>query len=221
MIYCVEDDSSIRDLILYTLLSVKMNAKGFSNSEELFAALDHEIPNLILLDIMLPGEDGFSILKRLKNNQIYKSIPVIMSTAKGTEFDKVQFLDAGADDYLVKPFGMKEMISRINAVLRRYNNKKDNHIFYKNIVIDDNARNVLVDDNTINLTLKEYDLLLFLIQNLGNALSREEILTEVWGSNFVGESRTIDVHIASLRNKLGDVGNKIKTIHGIGYCLEK
>ena len=221
MIYCVEDDISISDLILYTLKSVGMKATSFKNGDDLFTSLNKEIPDLILLDIMLPGEDGISILNRLKNDGRYADIPVIMATAKGTEFEKVSCLDAGADDYLVKPFGMMEMVSRIKAVLRRYQKKNETIIKVNDIEINTSERKVYIGDKLIQLTLKEYELLLLLMQNTKIVFSREELLNLVWGTSFVGASRTIDVHIGSLRNKLGDSGKYIKTIHGIGYLMEK
>ena len=221
MIYCVEDDSSICDLMLYTLNSVNMNAVGFKCSEELFRSLQEEIPDLIVLDIMLPGEDGVSILNKLKNNDKYKNIPIIMATAKGAEYDKVSCLDAGADDYLVKPFGMMEMVSRIKAVLRRCQDKKDEIIKVNGIVINTQLRKVTVDDKKIQLTLKEYELLLMFARNTNIVFSRDKLLNSVWGSTYIGASRTIDVHVGTLRNKLGKPGETIKTIHGVGYVMEQ
>jgi len=221
LIYCVEDDLSIRELIVYTLKISDFEGLGLKDGNELFAALDKNIPDLIILDIMLPGKSGLDILKELKADNKYKDIPIIMATAKTSEFDRVIGLDSGADDYLSKPFGMMEMISRIKAVLRRRgnDNSDSNVLKYKNIEIDKLKRTVKVDDKEIDLTLKEYELLLCFVERPDIVFSREQLLEKVWGSDFLGESRTIDVHIGTLRNKLGNSGEFIKTVHGIGYCL--
>lgn len=222
MIYCVEDDLSICDLMLYTLKSVNIEACGFNNSKQLFEHLQKQIPKMIILDIMLPGEDGVSILNRLKNDNRYKNIPIIMATAKGTEYDKVSCLDAGADDYLVKPFGMMEMVSRIKAILRRYqNNNKEEVLRVNGIEININSRKVTIDNRVLQLTLKEYELLLTLLRNVNRVFSREELLNCVWSTTYIGASRTVDVHIGALRNKLGEKGGTIRTIHGVGYVMEK
>lgn len=220
MIYCVEDDLSICDLMLYTLKSVNFNAIGFRNGDELFSSLEKEIPELIILDIMLPGEDGFTILQKLKKNSRYQNIPVIMATAKGTEYDKIACLDAGADDYLVKPFGMMEMVARIKAVLRRCNIKTSEILCANGIEINTDLRQVKVDNQVIKLTLKEYELLLALMQNINIVLSRDRIIELVWGNEYLGESRTIDAHIGTLRSKIGKPGESIKAVHGIGYVME-
>ena len=222
MIYCIEDDISIRELIIYTLKLSGFEAKGFETGDELFAEMEKEVPELIMLDIMLPGQDGLSILKQLKNNQRYHDIPVIMATAKGTEYDVVNGLDLGADDYLSKPFGMMEMVSRVRAVLRRGSNKDVNNIIcIKDLVIDKKKRTVKINDEKIDLTLKEFELLQLLCENKGIVFDRQNLLEKIWGMDYLGESRTIDVHIGTLRNKLGEYGKMIRTVHGVGYSLEE
>lgn len=221
MIFCVEDDRGIRELMTYTLNASGYDALGLKDGKELDEALKSEKPCLITLDIMLPNEDGISILKRLKNDERYHDIPIIMASAKGEEYDKVIGLDLGADDYLAKPFGMMEMVSRIKAVLRRseVTNKKqelrNGPIYLNNI-----KHIVLVDGKEIELTLKEYELLLLFMNNIGIVFTREHLLASIWDSNFVGESRTIDVHVGTLRNKLGNFGSCIKTLRGVGYKME-
>lgn len=222
MIYCVEDDRSIRELITYTLKISGFDAEGFENAKDFFAALEKEVPELILLDIMLEGKDGLQILKELKENDRFRDIPVIMATARTSEFDKVIGLDSGADDYLAKPFGMMEMVSRIKAVLRRSRKDSGNQIIrYREIEIDKTKYSVKVDGNQIDLTPKEYDLLVCLAENPGIVFSREQLLDKIWGLDYLGESRTIDVHINTLRNKLGSLGKYIITMHGIGYCMKE
>ena len=221
MIFCVEDDRGIRELMTYTLNASGYDALGLKDGKELDEALKNEKPCLITLDIMLPNEDGISILKRLKSDERYRDIPIIMASAKGEEYDKVIGLDLGADDYLAKPFGMMEMVSRIKAVLRRseVTNKKqelrNGPIYLNNI-----KHIVIVDGKEIELTLKEYELLLLLMNNIGIVFTREHLLASIWDSNFVGESRTIDVHVGTLRNKLGSCGSCIKTLRGVGYKME-
>lgn len=221
MIFCVEDDRGIRELMTYTLNASGYDALGLKDGKELDEALKNEKPCLITLDIMLPNEDGISILKRLKNDERYRDIPIIMASAKGEEYDKVIGLDLGADDYLAKPFGMMEMVSRIKAVLRRseVTNKKqelrNGPIYLNNI-----KHIVTVDGKEIELTLKEYELLLLFMNNIGIVFTREHLLASIWDSNFVGESRTIDVHVGTLRNKLGNCGSCIKTLRGVGYKME-
>ena len=221
MIYCVEDDRGIRELMTYTLNVSGIKAEGLKDGKELDEALKKEKPSLITLDIMLPGEDGISILKRLKNDERYRNIPIIIASAKGEEYDKVIGLDLGADDYLAKPFGMMEMVSRIKAVLRR-SDTSSNNVILKNgpITLSPDEHIVKVDNCEIELTLKEYELLELFMNNIGLVFTRENLLSSVWGSNFVGESRTIDVHIGTLRNKLGDCGSCIKTLRGVGYKME-
>ena len=222
MIYCVEDDHSIRELITYTLKISGYDAKGFENATVFFNALEKSIPELIILDIMLEGKDGLQILKELKEDNRYKDIPVIMATARTSEFDKVIGLDSGADDYLAKPFGMMEMVSRVKAVLRRSRKEPaDQTIRYSEIEIDKSRYIVKGENRQIDLTPKEYDLLLCLVENPGIVFSREQLLDKIWGLDYLGESRTIDVHINTLRNKLGSCGKSIVTMHGVGYYLKE
>ena len=222
MIYCIEDDRSIRELITYTLKISGFDAEGFENAKDFFDALEKAVPELILLDIMLEGKDGLQILKELKENDRFKDIPVIMATAKTSEFDKVIGLDSGADDYLAKPFGMMEMVSRIKAVLRRSKKASvDQIIRYGEIEIDKAKYSVRIGNDPIDLTPKEFELLLCLVENPGIVFSREQLLDKIWGLNYLGESRTIDVHINTLRNKLGFLGKYIIMMHGIGYCLKE
>ena len=221
MIFCVEDDRGIRELMTYTLNASGYDALGLKDGKELDEALKNEKPCLITLDIMLPNEDGISILKRLKNDERYHDIPIIMASAKGEEYDKVIGLDLGADDYLAKPFGMMEMVSRIKAVLRRSEvaNKKQ-ELRNGPIYLNNLKHIVIVDGKEIELTLKEYELLLLFMNNIGIVFTREHLLASIWDSNFVGESRTIDVHVGTLRNKLGNCGSCIKTLRGVGYKME-
>ncbi|MBQ6478744.1 MAG: response regulator transcription factor [Erysipelotrichaceae bacterium] len=222
MIYCVEDDRSIRELIVYTLKISGFDAQGFENADSLLVALEKNNPELILLDIMLEGKDGLQILKELKADERYKDIPVIMATARTSEFDKVIGLDSGADDYLAKPFGMMEMVSRVKAVLRRsHKETKIRNILYGEITIDKSKRSVRIGDQPIELTPKEYDLLLCFAGNPGIVFSREQLLEKIWGLDYLGESRTIDVHVNTLRNKLGKYGKNIMTMHGVGYYLKE
>ena len=220
MIYYLEDERNIRELIVYTLESSGFHAAGFSSGTELFHAISEEKPDLILLDIMLPKENGLSILKKLKDSMATKNIPVIMVTAKGSEFDKVTGLDMGADDYIAKPFGMMEFIARVRAVLRR-SQQKESHseLMYKNLKIRLERHQVFADEKEIALTLKEYELLKYLIENQDIVVTRDQILSRVWGSDFDGETRTVDVHIRTLRSKLGDCGRYIETVRGVGYRI--
>ena len=221
MIYCVEDDSSIRELTVYALNASNLPALGLECAQELWQQLTKEQPELILLDIMLPDEDGISILKKLRAAPATADIPVIMATAKGTEFDKVIGLDLGADDYLAKPFGMMEMVSRVKAVLRRVNHAPVAAVLtHKGISLNESSHQVFVDGKKIELTIKEYQLLRLFLKNPGVAFTRENLLSSVWESEFQGETRTVDVHIASLRLKLGSAGEAIKTVRGVGYRLE-
>ena len=222
MIYCVEDDVSIRELIVYTLNLSGFEALGIERGEELFEKLEEQIPELIILDIMLPGEDGLSILKRIRMMEAYCDIPVIMATAKGSEYDRVKGLDMGADDYLSKPFGMMEMVSRVKAVLRRGRQKEPiSELSFSGIHMDLQKRTTEVDGKAVDLTLKEYELLKLFLENPGIVFTRQQILEKIWGDDFLGASRTIDVHIGTLRNKLGDCGHNIRTVHGVGYCLKE
>lgn len=223
MIYCVEDDSSIRDLMLYALNSAGFEAKGFCDSTDFWKEIKIVRPDLIMLDIMLPGEDGMEILKKLRKNDDTSDIPVIMATAKGTEFDKVMGLDTGADDYLVKPFGMMEMVSHIKAVLRRVSRNvpvKEENLTLGNLSVDMSAHIVTVDNNRIQLTLKEYEMLVLFMKNLGRVFTREQLLEKIWEAEYMGESRTVDVHIGTLRTKLGECGEYIETVRGVGYRME-
>lgn len=219
-IYCVEDDKNIRELIVYALNNSDFNAIGFENAEQLYLAIDKSIPDLILLDIMLPGEDGLDILKQLKSQSITEYIPVIMITAKTSEYDKVIGLDMGADDYITKPFGVMELISRVKALLRRVNrDKSTNIISLNNITLNYDKRLVIVDDSPIQLTYKEFELLYYLLKNQNIVLSRDNILNAIWGFDFEGETRTVDVHIGVLRQKLGKSGQLIQTIRNVGYKI--
>ena len=222
MIYCVEDDRSIRELMLYTLRASGFEAMGFENGEQFFDALSTACPQLILLDIMLPGMDGIEILKKIRKNPAMESIPVIMASARGTEYDKVLGLDLGADDYLAKPFGMMEMVSRIRAVLRRSNTlPKTNVLSLGRLMMDVSSHTVTADDTRIPLTLKEFELLRLFLSAPGQAFSREQLLEKIWGTDYIGESRTVDVHIATLRTKLGSCGDYIRTVRGVGYRMEE
>jgi two-component system alkaline phosphatase synthesis response regulator PhoP len=221
MIFCVEDDNGIRELMIYTLNSAGFEAKGFVDGASFFEAVKSEIPQLIMLDIMLPGEDGIAILKRLKDNTATADIPVIMATAKGTEYDKVIGLDLGADDYLAKPFGMMEMVSRVKAVLRRTRPKKDTRILrVAKLELNMGEHTVSVEGERIGLTLKEYELLRVFMDHPGIVFTRDQLLQSVWGSEYVGETRTVDVHIGTLRAKLGICGDYIETVRGVGYRME-
>lgn len=220
MIFCVEDDGNIRELVIYTLATTGMEAKGFEEGKSFLKALDEEIPDLVLLDIMLPGDDGMTILKKLKASKRTQNIPVIMLTAKSTEYDKVMGLDAGADDFVVKPFGMMELLSRIKAVLRRTQKTEptEEHELGP-IHMDTQKHKVFVNGEEISLTLKEYELLKYLLQNSNIVLSRDQLLEKIWGYDFDGETRTVDVHVRTLRQKLGDAGDVIETVRGVGYRI--
>ena len=220
MIYCIEDDSGIRDLMLYTLNASGFKAKGFSESSSFWQELKNEKPELVMLDIMLPGEDGISILKRLRAHPDTSDIPIIMATAKGTEYDKVIGLDLGADDYLAKPFGMMEMISRVKAVLRRTSPKKASIITIGLIEMDLGKHTIKVNGKDIILTLKEFELLHLFMENPGLVFTRDQLLTRIWGTEFLGETRTVDVHIGTLRTKLLSAGDYIQTVRGVGYKME-
>ena len=227
MIYCVEDDNSIRDLMIYTLTIAGFEAKGFADSASFWKEMQTGRPELILLDIMLPGEDGISILKKLRSSPTTAALPVIMATAKGSEYDRVIGLDLGvigldlgADDYLCKPFGMMEMVSRIRAVLRRTSmSEHKNYLSYGAITMDQSRHVVLVDGREVSLTLKEYDLLKLLLEHTGLVFTRDQLLSSVWDQDYSGETRTVDVHIGTLRTKLGESGEAIRTVRGVGYRL--
>lgn len=223
MIYCVEDEVNICELEVYTLQSVGMEAKGCGSGHELFAELEKHLPKLILLDIMLPDEDGLSILRRLRSDARYMNIPVIMATAKGTEFDKVKGLDCGADDYIAKPFGMLEMVARIKAVLRRCEGWElapaDQTIKRDGLEVNLQEHKVSVKGQEVLLTLKEFELLKKFLLYPGIVFSRDKLLNDIWGYEFTGETRTVDVHIRTLRQKLGSAGDLIETIRGVGYRM--
>ena len=218
MIFCVEDDESARELMLYTLNAAGFEADGFADAASFWSAMKGSMPELVILDIMLPDEDGISILKKLRAMSF--DIPVIMETAKGTEYDKVIGLDLGADDYLVKPFGMTELVSRVRAVLRRAGKSRPDVLRAGRIVLDQSSHTVSLGDKQVELTLKEYDLLRLLMSNPGKAFSRDMLLDAVWDTEYGGETRTVDVHIGTLRTKLGSEGDRIKTVRGVGYRLE-
>ena len=220
MIWCVDDDNAIRDIEVYTLESTGYKARGFADGTQLFEALKTERPKLIILDIMLPGDDGVEILKKLRNNSQTAKIPVIMATAKGSEIDKIHSLDLGADDYLVKPFGVMEMVSRVKAVLRRCgDNISPDELKVAGINLNSATRTVLVDGEKISLTFKEFELLRLFMSNPGKAFSREKLLSSVWGTEFLGETRTVDMHIKTLRKKIGPYSALIETVIGVGYRL--
>ena len=220
MIYCVEDDDNIRELVIYTLETTGLKAKGFAEGAEFMEALAFDTPELILLDIMLPGEDGLAILRKLKNSSKTKDIPVIMVTAKGTEYDKVIGLDSGADDYVTKPFGMMELVSRIKAVLRRSVQTADKaDLEVDGVKMNVKKHEVTVDGQTVTLTLKEYELLERLMRNRNIVLTRDQLLEDIWGYDFDGETRTVDVHVRTLRQKLGETGRLVETVRGVGYRM--
>lgn len=221
MIFCVEDDQAIRDLMIYTLNSAGFEAMGFEDGNAFFPALEKKKPELILLDIMLPGEDGITILKKLRSNTSTSNIPVIMATAKGTEYDKVIGLDLGADDYLAKPFGMMEMVSRVKAVLRRViKNESISVLRMGKLELNLSNHTVFLDGERIELTLKEYEMLRLFMNNPGKVFSRDQLLNEIWETEYIGETRTVDVHIGTLRTKLDDCGEYIETVRGVGYRME-
>lgn len=222
MIFCIEDDNSIRDLMIYTLHTAGFEAKGFSEGVGFFEALQTEKPELVMLDIMLPGEDGIAILKKLRSQAATADIPVIMATARGTEYDKVTGLDSGADDYLTKPFGMMEMISRIKAVLRRSGRQESAGLLHiGSLELNPETYTVLVNGERIQLTLKEYKLLHTFMENPGRVFTRDQLLETVWGADYLGETRTVDVHIGTLRMKLGECASYVETVRGVGYRMEK
>lgn len=221
MIYLVEDDESIRELVVYTLKSQGMEAKGFERPSLFWKELDKELPTLILLDIMLPEEDGISILRKLRTRPDTRKLPIIMLTAKGTEYDVVMGLDSGADDYIPKPFRMMELISRIKARMRRAEDTGAEEYYLENLYLCPSKHLVTVDQEPVNLTLKEYEMLALLLKNSGMVLSRTQLLNQIWGYEFDGESRTVDVHVRTLRQKLGSAGNLIETVRGVGYKIGK
>ena len=219
MIYLLEDDDSIRELVIYTLNSQGMEARGFARPSAFWEAVEEQTPTLVLLDIMLPEEDGISVLKKLRASACAARLPIIMLTAKGTEYDKVLGLDAGADDYVTKPFGMMELLSRIRALLRRTEREDDALYRCGQLTVDPGSHTVLVGDREVALTQKEFEVLCLLLKNKGQVLSRERLIEDVWGYAFTGESRTVDVHVRTLRQKLGEAGACIETVRGYGYKI--
>mgnify|MGYP003293683716 CR=1 FL=1 len=222
MIFLVEDDENIRELVVYTLNTTGLHAQGFGTPSAFWAEMKNTKPELILLDIMLPEETGLSILEKLRNNKETKKVPVIMLTAKGSEIDKVRGFDLGADDYIPKPFGMMELVARVKAVLRRTQNdaiQTADSYNVANLFVSVAKHKVKVDDETVELTKKEFDMLCYLLENKNIVLTRDQLLNHIWGYSFDGESRTVDVHIRTLRQKLGSAGNVIETIRGVGYRI--
>ena len=219
MIYLVEDDESIRELVIYTLKSQGFEAKGFERPSLFWKELEKEHPSLLLLDVMLPEEDGISVLKKLRVRPDTRKLPIIMLTARGSEYDTVIGLDSGADDYIPKPFRMMELISRIRALLRRSEDHGAEEYQAGNLYVCPARHVVTVDNKKINLTLKEYEVLCLLLKNSGTVLSRTQLLNQVWGYEFDGESRTVDVHIRTLRQKLGTAGDLVETVRGVGYKI--
>ena len=221
MIWCVDDDNTIRDIEVYTLESTGFKARGFADGCSFFQALETERPELIILDIMLPGEDGIEILKKLRSSSKYKDIPVIMATAKGTEMDKIEGLNFGADDYLVKPFGVMEMVARVKAVLRRCKSQTDGDALkIGDIILKEKEHTVTANGEKIELTHKEFEILRVFMKNPDIVFSRDKLMNDIWGMDYVGETRTVDMHIKTLRRKLGNAGVQIKTVIGVGYRLE-
>ena len=218
LVYIVEDDLNIREMETYALKSAGLSVSAFCDSESFFLKLSERLPDLILLDIMLPGEDGLTVLNRLRENHTTQAIPIIMVTAKTSEIDKVKGLDAGADDYLTKPFGVMEMVSRCNALLRR-SNRRSAVLAYDCIELDDARHRVTVASRDVELTFKEYALLKYLLENSGTAVSRDRLMEAVWGFAFTGETRTVDMHVKTLRKKLGEGGALIFTVRNVGYQL--
>ncbi len=220
-IWCVEDDASIRDIEIYTLNSTGFEARGFENGEDFFAALAGETPDLVILDVMLPGMDGVSILRKMKDSAATRQLPVIMATARGMEYDKIQSLDLGADDYLVKPFGMMEMVSRVRAVLRRCAPLGEGSVLRAgNLIVSLDERTVTANGSRVNLTYKEFELLKLFLSHPKMVFTRDQLLANVWNIDYAGETRTVDVHIQTLRQKLGDCGRMIETVRNVGYRLE-
>lgn len=221
MIWCVDDDSTIREIEVYALVQTGFEARGFADGISMLEALKNEKPDLIILDIMMPEKDGIEVLKELRQNTATCQIPVIMATAKGTEMDKIQGLDTGADDYLVKPFGVMEMVSRVKAVLRRCEpNEKDDTLTVGEISLSDKAHTVKVSGEKVMLTFKEFEMLKLFMMNPGIVLSRNQLLSKIWGTDYFGETRTVDMHIKTLRHKLGNAGKRIETVIGVGYTME-
>ena len=221
MVWCVDDDSTIREIEVYTLEQTGFAARGFADGVSMLEALKDEIPELIILDIMMPELDGIEVLKRLRSEPLYKDIPVIMATAKGTEMDKIGGLNMGADDYLVKPFGVMEMVARVKAVLRRsVKTVESDSITIGSITLKEKEHKVISDGEKVELTHKEFEMLKLFMQNPNMVFSRDKLMSEIWGMDYIGETRTVDMHIKTLRHKLGSAGGQIKTVIGVGYRLE-
>ena len=221
MIWCVEDDASIRDIEVYALGSTGLEARGFEDGISFWNALQEEKPELVILDVMLPGKDGVELLRMMKAAEEFREIPVIMATAKGTEYDKIQSLDLGADDYLVKPFGIMEMVSRVKAVLRRSRRRDEPKLLRMDgLVLNPEEHTVTVDGERVTLTYKEYELLHLFLSHPGFAFTREQLLANIWKLDYLGETRTVDMHIRTLRQKLGPYGGLIETVRNVGYRLE-
>lgn len=221
MIWCVDDDSTIRDIEVYTLTQMGFEARGFADGISMLEALKTEIPELIILDIMMPHMDGLEVLSRIRSEAAYKDIPVIMATAKGTEMDKIGGLNSGADDYLVKPFGVMEMVARVKAVLRRTVREEiPSNITVGKITLKENEHKVISNGEEVELTHKEFAMLKLFMQNPNMVFSRDKLMSVVWGTDYIGETRTVDMHIKTLRHKLGSAGGQIKTVIGVGYRLE-
>ena len=221
MIWCVDDDNTIRDIEVYTLEQTGFKARGFADGVSMLEALKTEIPDLIVLDIMMPEMDGLQVLSKLRSEVAYKDIPVIMATAKGTEMDKIGGLNSGADDYLVKPFGVMEMVARVKAVLRRITKEEaTNDITVGNITLKETEHKVITDGEKVELTHKEFEILKLFMQHPNMVFSRDKLMSEIWGMDYIGETRTVDMHIKTLRQKLKGAGGQIKTVIGVGYRLE-
>lgn len=221
MIWCVDDDSTIREIEVYTLMQTGFQARGFENAKEMLKALETEIPKLIVLDIMMPETDGIEALNIIRSNPKYKDIPIIMATAKGTEIDKISGLNFGADDYLVKPFGVMEMVARVRAVLRRTGKEEvSDEITVGSIVLKEKEHKVFVCGKKVALTHKEFELLSLFMKNANIVFSRDKLMSDIWGMDYLGETRTVDAHIKTLRQKLGIAGHQIQTVVGVGYRLE-
>jgi two-component system alkaline phosphatase synthesis response regulator PhoP len=220
LIYIIEDDENIREIEEYALMNAGHTVEGFSCAKDFYRKIESENPGLCIVDIMLPDEDGNEIIRKLRSKKTTAKLPIIMVTAKTTELDLVKGIENGADDYVKKPFSVLELISRVKALLRRTESDEQSEIMLDGLVINNEKREVLLDDNVIELTYKEYELLLLLLRNKGIVLSRDTILNEVWGIDYQGESRTLDMHVKTLRHKLSNYGNRIRTIRNVGYVIE-
>ncbi len=220
MIWCVEDDAAIRDIELYALQSTGFAARGFADGDTFWEALQTQRPALVVLDVMLPGQDGITLLKRIRAQADLRDLPVIMATARGAEYDKIQSLDLGADDYVVKPFGVMELVSRIRAVLRRCGDGAEKLLRFEGLLLNPEERTASIDGKRLQLTYKEYELLRLFLSHPGTAFTRQQLFSSVWGEDFVGETRTLDMHIRTLRQKLGAYGKYIETVRNVGYRLE-